>query len=87
MTEAPTHDDHSNQPASLSKSCGVMFSSSTFDAVLWWVMLLVAIFAVPSIAFIITFATPLPDAMQIFVFMITCWLSTWIGMWLMRKAQ
>lgn len=59
---------------------------SEVSGVYWWAMLLVAILAVPSIGFIIAYALPIGELGQLVAFVITCWVSTWVGMWLMKKT-
>ncbi len=61
---------------------------SSFDEVLWLSMLLNAIIDVPSVANIVSLVIPKQQALlQVSVFIVACWVSTWIGMWLMRKSR
>ncbi len=62
-------------------------TTELFQGAIWWSMLLVGVIAIPAIALIVTFALPLSEAGQVFSFIVTCWVSTWVGMWLMKKAK
>lgn len=51
----------------------------------WWSFLTVAVLAVPSIGFIFAMMIPDKDIGQLVVFVLTCWLCTYLGMRLMKK--
>ena len=53
----------------------------------WWAFLVVAVIAVPSIAFVAAAMVPDKGIWQILVFVFACWLSTFIGMKLMKMKQ
>lgn len=58
-----------------------------FSGLLWWSMLLVGVIAIPAAAIIITAVLPLNETGRVFSFIIACWVSTWVGMWLMKKVK
>jgi len=53
----------------------------------WWTTLVMAVIAVPLIGGIVAMAITKSASMQMIIFMLTCWVSTWLGMWLMKKSQ
>lgn len=69
------HHDHDG------KGCCGMKGSHIY----WWASLVVAVLAVPSIGFIIASIVPGKGLGQIVVFVLTCWVSTFLGMRLMKK--
>ncbi len=62
-------------------------SSATFDALLWWAMLTVAVLAVPMLAVAVMLALPGGEMVQAATFVVTCWVSTWLGMWLVNTSK
>ena len=54
-------------------------------AAAWWATLVMAVLAIPSFAIIITIMTGTADFMQLAVFIIACWLCTYLGMRLMSS--
>ena len=62
--------------------------ASSCTGIMWWTMLLVAVLAIPSLAILISLTVPAGNELvQMGVFVFSCWISTWIGMWLMRKSK
>ncbi len=62
-------------------------TSSAFSGLIWWMMLLVAVLAIPSIALIFSAMVPAEsEFMRAVVFILACWGCTWVGMWLMKKS-
>lgn len=59
----------------------------TISSLMWWVTLLVAVLAVPSIAIIVTMLFAIPPIAQVLVFVLTCWVSTYLGMRLMQDPK
>lgn len=51
----------------------------------WWSFLVVAVLAVPSVGFIIAMTVPGSGIGQLIVFVLSCWVSTYLGMRLMKK--
>lgn len=58
---------------------------SLWTGIYWWMFLLVAVLAVPSIAFIVAATVPDRGIGQVAVFILSCWVSTFLGMKLMKK--
>lgn len=54
--------------------------------IMWWAMLIVGVLAIPAIAVIVAGMIPATDFNKGIIFIIACWVSTWIGMWLMKKS-
>ncbi len=55
--------------------------------VMWWTMLLVGVLAIPMLAFVIASGFQWGQFGQVCVFISACWISTYIGMWLMKKSR
>lgn len=64
-----------------SKMCG------DCGGIMWWATLLVAVLAVPSIAIVITMMFNVQGFAQILVFVLTCWISVFLGMRLMQNPK
>lgn len=62
-------------------------ASSPLSAVMWWVTLIISVIALPIIGASLALALSENATIQVLVFMMVCWLCTWAGMWLMRKAN
>ena len=60
---------------------------SVWSTVYWWAALLVAVLAIPSIAFVAAAVVPGQEIWQIMVFVGACWVSTFIGMELMKMRK
>ena len=83
MEPTPENKDTSPTPDNGSEKSACF----NFETLLWWTMLVVAILAIPSAAAIITSALPAGGIAQVLIFVVACWGCTWVGMWLMRKAD
>lgn len=57
---------------------------SLWSWIYWWTFLVVAVLAVPSIGFVVAM-TVSGNLGQVIVFMLSCWISTYLGMRLMKK--
>ena len=58
------------------------------EGAVWWATLAIAVLAIPTLAFGVALAIPSEHEMaQAAVFIITCWVSTWLGMRLMNRAH
>ena len=53
----------------------------------WWAKLVVAVLAVPSLASVLASSLPLGDLGQLLVFVVACWICTYMGMKLMQSAD
>lgn len=69
------------------KSCCVSKCGMDFDGLVWWATLIIAVLAVPAISAVVTMMLPLGDMGRIIAFVVGCWVCTWLGMWLMHKAD
>ncbi len=59
-------------------------SSENFvSKLMWWTTLLVAVMAVPGFGVVIAFMSPTDGVFQLAVFVLACWLCTYLGMKLM----
>lgn len=56
-----------------------------FNALYWWAALVVAVLAIPSIGFIIAATVPEKGIVQLAVFVMSCWVCTFLGMHIMKK--
>ncbi len=66
-----------------SKMCG-----SGCSGIFWWMTLLAAVLAVPSIGLVVASIIPSDQEMaQVLVFIVACWLSTFLGMRLMQHPS
>lgn len=64
------------------KSC-----STGCSGLMWWTTLLVAVLAVPSLGVVIASASQLEGFGGIIVFILACWVSTYLGMKLMQNPK
>ena len=64
------------------KSC-----SNCSGSLMWWAMLLVAVLAVPAIGAVVAFASHLQGIGALIVFILACWVSTFLGMKLMQSPK
>jgi hypothetical protein len=62
-------------------------SCSGCTGIWWWATLVVAVIAVPTLGLIVAALLHAEGMMQIAVFMITCWVSTYFGMKLMQHPK
>ena len=61
---------------------------SALYGLMWWSTLLIAVIAVPTLGVTVALASGgQSELILIGVFVITCWASVWLGMWLVRKAD
>lgn len=67
-----------------SAGCGI---AARIGAMSWWVTLVIAVIAVPLAGTAVALALTDNSFAQILVFILTCWACTWLGMWLMKKAD
>ena len=61
--------------------------NSSGTNLMWWAMLVVAVIAVPSVGFAIVSVSGTQGMMQVAVFMLTCWVCTYLGMKLMQSPS
>ena len=54
------------------------------SGLMWWTTLTVAVFAVPMFAFAVVSASRTTGIMQMALFVLSCWLCTYLGMKLMH---
>lgn len=52
---------------------------------MWWMTLVIAVLAVPSFALVISAISPLRGLGEVIVFVLACWLCTYLGMKLMQR--
>lgn len=62
------------------------FAVPTFEVVIWWTMLITAVLAIPAIAILVSLSLPISDMGKTITFVVSCWVCTWLGMWLMRRS-
>lgn len=53
----------------------------------WWSTLAVTVLAVPLLGALVALSLSMDPVVQVVAFVMTCWLCTWLGMWVMRKAN
>jgi hypothetical protein len=53
----------------------------------WWARLVVAVLAIPSLGAIVAASMPVRGIGQIIIFVIACWICTYLGMKLMQSAE
>ncbi len=58
----------------------------SMQGVMWWATLVIAVLAVPSVGVVVAMMFPFGDLTQVIIFVLTCWVSTWLGMKLMLKS-
>lgn len=58
-----------------------------WDKFSWWLMLVVAVLAIPALAFAIVTVTGVQGIVGIVVFMVACWGCTYFGMHLMKHPN
>lgn len=83
--ESSTENHLQGETATSTKRGG--FALVCFEAISWWTTLLVAVLAIPAASIIITLSLPISDTAKVISFVLSCWLCTWLGMWLMRKSD
>jgi hypothetical protein len=55
-----------------------------WDAISWWLALIVGVLAIPSLAFVIVTVMHIKGIMSITVFTVACWACTYFGMHLVK---
>ena len=58
-----------------------------FNTVAWWMTLVVAVLAVPSFGIIAAHLIPIGGIGSLVVFVLACWLCTYLGMRLMNNPK
>jgi hypothetical protein len=58
-----------------------------WDAISWWLLLIVAVLAIPALGFVIVTVTGVEGIMGILVFMFACWACTYFGMHLVKHPS
>lgn len=53
----------------------------------WWMTLIITVIAVPLFGAIMAMSVTSKALGQMLIFVIACWISTWLGMWLMKRAN
>ena len=61
--------------------------STGCTGLMWWLTLLVAVLAVPSAAYVLTLMFPVSGLGEVVVFVLACWLCTYLGMRLMSHPK
>ena len=56
-------------------------------SLMWWVTLIISVIAVPIIGSSLALALTHNALGQIVIFVLACWASVWLGMWLKHKAD
>lgn len=69
------------------KPTDTLKEGKALDDAIWWAMLLVGVIAIPASAIFVTALMPFDETGKVITFVIACWGSTWVGMWLMRKSK
>lgn len=70
------------QTASHSKR---LFSYFSFSNIIWWMLLLTAVLAIPALSLILVEFFKISGTSQAVVFMVTCWICVYIGKLLVRS--
>jgi len=58
-----------------------------WSALSWWLLLIVSVLAIPSLAFVIVTVTGIQGIMGILVFMVDCWACSYFGMYLVKHPN
>jgi hypothetical protein len=61
--------------------------STGCSGIMWWATLVMAVLAVPSFGAVVALMAPLQGLGQIVVFILACWLCTYLGMKLMQNPK
>ena len=61
--------------------------SSNASKLMWWTTLVVAVMAVPGFGVVVAFMSPTSGVLQLAVFVLACWLCTYLGMKLMSDPR
>lgn len=57
------------------------------DGIWWWATLVIAVLAVPAFGIAVASVVPIRGAGEVVVFILACWLCTYLGMILMRNPR
>ena len=76
------HDHNDTEPHIHSHACG----DCELTGIWWWAVLVIAVLAIPSSGFLISIMLPAHGNATLPVFVLACWVSTYIGMLLMRGS-
>jgi hypothetical protein len=60
---------------------------SNASKLMWWTTLVVAVMAVPGFGAVVAFISPTSGVLQLAVFVLACWLCTYLGMKLMSDPR
>jgi hypothetical protein len=58
-----------------------------WPALSWWLLLIITVLAIPSLAFVVVTVTGIKGIMGILVFMVACWACTYFGMYLVTHPN
>ena len=58
-----------------------------WNSISWWLMLVMAVLAIPCLGFVIVTVTGVNGVMGVLVFMFACWACTYFGMHLMKHPS
>lgn len=61
--------------------------SFKFEGIAWWAMLIVAVLAVPSVGAVVALMSGAKGFFAVAIFIVTCWISTYLGMKLMHNTN
>ena len=67
----PLNEEKNSSPAPIMRSA------------IWWAYLVTAVLAIPSLSYLLTSLLPVSGAIELLIFIIACWLCTYVGMRLM----
>lgn len=70
--------EHNNDTLSCNINC---------QGITWWATLVVAVLAIPSFGVIIAAMSGTSGFMSVAVFIVACWISTYLGMLLMKNPK
>ncbi|MDE3015374.1 MAG: hypothetical protein KGI29_00415 [Pseudomonadota bacterium] len=57
------------------------------QGVAWWAMLVVAVLAVPAVGVVVSLVSGTRGFFAVAIFIVTCWISTYLGMKLMHRVD
>lgn len=67
--------------------CKTSCSMGGCAGLMWWTTLVIAVVAVPSFGLVVAAMSPLRGSGEIVVFILACWLSTFLGMKLVSNPK
>ena len=76
----------------MEKNAGAESKEKSYDdqsvtGIMWWTALVITVVAVPSFGFAISYLFPFRGMLQLVVFILACWLCTYLGMRLMQNPK